>query len=250
MQSANYLKILSFFNKRIIEIIGLLTVLLSIFLLLSLSTYTPEDPNFIFPEKTKIQNLFGFYGSVTSDLILQSFGIISFLFCGTIFFTGLLIIRDKKLENILSSLFYSIIYIVSGSTFTSIYKDNSFWLIVNGNGGFVGRYIKEIINNFSELFDQNIIFFLLLSLTIIFFLLSIQFSIKTFIKFIKSVLFFLMKSFSLKSKQKNFDSDIEINLKKKLIRILKLELLNLICHLKKLKKIIIQKNSNYLQLNI
>ena len=65
MQSANYLKILIFFNKRIIEIIGLLTVLLSIFLLLSLSTYTPEDPNFIFSEKTKIQNLFGFFGSVT-----------------------------------------------------------------------------------------------------------------------------------------------------------------------------------------
>jgi len=53
MQSANYSKIFSFFNKRIIEIIGSLTVLLSIFLLLSLSTYTPEDPNFIFPEKTK-----------------------------------------------------------------------------------------------------------------------------------------------------------------------------------------------------
>ena len=59
MQSANYSKIFGFFNKRIIETIGSLTVLLSIFLLLSLSTYTPEDPNFIFPEKTKIQNLFG-----------------------------------------------------------------------------------------------------------------------------------------------------------------------------------------------
>ena len=54
MQSGNYSKISSFFNKRIIEIIGLLTVLLSFFLLLSLSTYTPEDPNFIFSENTKI----------------------------------------------------------------------------------------------------------------------------------------------------------------------------------------------------
>ena len=120
MQSVNYSRIFSFFNKRIIEIIGLLTVLLSFFLLLSLSTYTPEDPNFIFPESIKIHNLFGFYGSVISDLILQSFGIISFLFCVTIFFIGILIIRYKKLENILSSLFYSIIYIVSGSTFASM----------------------------------------------------------------------------------------------------------------------------------
>ena len=216
MQSTNYSKISSFLRKRIIEIIGLLTVLLSFFLLLSLFTYTPEDPNFIFSENTKIQNLFGFYGSFISDLILQSFGIISFLFCITIFSTGILIIRYKKLENILSNLFYIIIYIFSGSTVTSIYKDDSFWLIINGNGGFVGRNIKEFIYSFNGSVNQNIIFFLLLGLTIIFFLLSIQFSIKSFFRLIKSVLFFVMKFFSSKFKQKNFDSEIKINLEKKI----------------------------------
>ena len=223
MQSANYSKISSFFNKRIIEIIGLLTVLLSFFLLLSLSTYTPEDPNFIFSENTKIHNLFGFYGSVISDLILQSFGIISFLFCITIFFTGILIIRYKKLENILSNLFYSVIYIVSGSTIVSAYKDDSFWLIINGNGGFVGRNIKEFIYSFNGSVNQNIIFFLLLSLTIIFFLLSIQFSIKSFFRLIKSVLFFVMKFFSSKLKQNNFNSEVEINLEKKINESIKTE---------------------------
>ncbi|SVB35052.1 uncharacterized protein METZ01_LOCUS187906, partial [marine metagenome] len=223
MQSANYSKIFSFFNKRIIEIIGLLTVLLSIFLLLSLSTYTPEDPNFIFPEKTKIQNLFGFYGSVTSDLFLQSFGMISFLFCVTIFFTGVLIIRYKKLENILSNLFYSIIYIIFGSTVTSIYKDDSFWLIINGSGGFVGRNIKEFIYSLNGSVDQSIIFFLLLSLTIIFFLLSIQFRIKVFFRLMKSILFFVMKFLSSKFKQKNFDSEIKVNLEKKIDEDIKTE---------------------------
>ena len=223
MQSANYLKIFSFFNKRIIEIIGSLTVLLSIFLLLSLSTYTPEDPNFIFLEKTKIQNLFGFYGSVTSDLFLQSFGMISFLFCVTIFFTGILIIRYKKLENILSNLFYSIIYIIFGSTVTSIYKDDSFWLIINGSGGFVGRNIKEFIYSLNGSVDQSIIFFLLLGLTIIFFLLSIQFRIKVFFRLMKSILFFVMKFLSSKFKQKNFDSEIKINLEKKIDEDIKTE---------------------------
>ena len=223
MQSANYSKIFSFFNKRIIEIIGSLIVLLSIFLLLSLSTYVPEDPNFIFPEKTKIQNLFGFYGSVTSDLFLQSFGMISFLFCVTIFFTGILIIRYKKLENILSNLFYSIIYIISGSTVTSIYKDDSFWLIINGGGGFVGRNIKEFIYSLNGSVDQSIIFFLLLSLTIIFFLLSIQFKIKVFFRLIKSILFFVMKFLSSKFKQKNFDSEIKVNLEKKIDEDIKTE---------------------------
>ena len=216
MQSTNYSKILSFLGKRIIEIIGLLIVLLSIFLLLSLFTYTPEDPNFIFSENTKIYNLFGFYGSLISDLFLQSFGIISFLFCVTVFFTGVLIIRYKKLENILSNLFYSTIYIFSGSTATSIYKDDSFWLIINGNGGFVGRSIKEFIYNFNKTIDQNIIFFILLGLTIIFFLFSIRFSIKSFFKLTKFLFFLVPNLFFSKSNKKKIYSDTENNLNKKI----------------------------------
>ena len=216
MQSTNYSKISVFFKKRIIETIGLLAILLSLFLLLSLITYSTDDPNFIFSENTKIQNLFGFYGSVISDIILQSFGIISFLFCITIFLTGILIIKDKKLEIILSNLFYSVIYIFSGSTATSIYKDDSFWLIINGNGGFVGRYIKEFIYNFDILAYQDIIFFLLVFSTIIFFFLSIQFNIMTFFRIIKSILFFIVNFSPFKVKQKKIDSEVEINLEKKI----------------------------------
>ena len=98
----------------------------------------------------------------------------------------------------------SIIYIFAGSTFISIYKDHSFWLIINGNGGFVGRNIKEFIYNFNGLVNQNITFFLLLSLTIIFFLLSIQFRINTFyncgldILILGSLLFFFYKEVAFK----------------------------------------------------
>ena len=81
MQSTNYSKITIFLKKRVIEIIGLLIILLSFFLLLSISTHTPEDPNFIFSENTEVKNLFGFYGSFISDIILQAFGIVSFLLC-------------------------------------------------------------------------------------------------------------------------------------------------------------------------
>ena len=84
MLNTNYSKISAFFKKRVIEIVGILTILLSFFLFLSFFTYTPEDPNFIFSEGTKIQNLFGFYGSFISDLFLQSFGLISFVFCDLI----------------------------------------------------------------------------------------------------------------------------------------------------------------------
>ncbi len=212
MQSINDSKISNFLKKRIIEIIGLSIIILSIFLLLSLSSYTPEDPNFLFSENTKIHNLFGFYGSFISDIILQSFGIIAFLFCVTIFFNGILVIKYKKLKNILPNLFYSMVYIFFGSITASIYKDHSFWLIINGNGGFVGRNMKESIYKLGGLPNQDLILIALLFFTAIFFLLSIEFSIKSFLKSLKFLLFFFVRLFSYKSKPKNLSSVSETSL--------------------------------------
>jgi len=209
MQPENSSKIFSFISRRIIEIIGLLIVLLSFILLLSLLTYYPEDQYFSSRENIKIHNLLGSYGSFLSDLILQSFGMISFLFCVTVFFTGMFIIKDKKLENILISLFYSIIYIFSGAAVLSGFEKISQWTIFNGNGGFVGEYVKKLTYGFSGLVDEKIIFLFLASLSIIFFLLSIRFNIKTFFRSINFLLFFIIKLFSSKPKRDKVSLDIE-----------------------------------------
>jgi len=41
-----------FVIKRLIEISGILLLVLSLLLMVSLITYSPEDPNFIFPDNT------------------------------------------------------------------------------------------------------------------------------------------------------------------------------------------------------
>ena len=89
-------KSLDFAIKRIAEFFGIGLIILSFLLFVALLTYSPEDPNFIFPSNTQINNLLGFKGSYTSDLFLQSIGLISFLIPFTIFFTGLNIIIKKK----------------------------------------------------------------------------------------------------------------------------------------------------------
>ena len=185
MITLKYSKIIDLFKKRIIEIVGLLIVTLSVFLLLSLSTYNPEDPNFIFSGNTEIHNLFGFYGSFVSDLFLQSVGIVSFLFCLTIFTTGILVIKSKKLEYILKNIFYSLIYIFLGATAISIYENDSFWLILNGNGGFVGQYSKDFIFSFDRLIDQNIVFYFFAAFAMLFFLLSVRFDIRVVFNIIR-----------------------------------------------------------------
>ena len=97
MNSQILIKINSIIKNRIIELLGVLLVLVSIFLLISIASYFPKDPNFIYtPEDTEIKNIGGFYGSVVSDFLLQSFGLISYLISFTLIFSGINILRTKE----------------------------------------------------------------------------------------------------------------------------------------------------------
>ena len=97
MKSQILIKINHFLKNRLIEFLGLLLMLFSIFLLASIITYSPSDPNFIYsPENTEIKNIGGFYGSVISDFLLQSIGLISILIVINFFYWGLKIVTIKK----------------------------------------------------------------------------------------------------------------------------------------------------------
>ena len=67
-------KIANFCIKRLAELIGLGLITISILLLISLLSYSPEDPNFIFPDNAIVKNIMGSKGSYVSDLFFQSFG--------------------------------------------------------------------------------------------------------------------------------------------------------------------------------
>ena len=180
-------KSLDFTIKRVAEIIGILLICLSTLFLLSLISYSPEDPNFIFSENTIINNILGFKGSYVSDLFFQSVGLISFLIAFTIFFTGINLIKYKNFLVIIENIFYSILYIILGSLFFSIFYPNSFSLSINGNGGFVGIFFKNTFLSNLVYLNQNISYYIILFLIILIFLLSINFSLKFFISFFKNI---------------------------------------------------------------
>ena len=69
----------NFTIKRLIEIFGIIIIVLSILLLIALTTYNPNDPNFVFHADTQISNFLGFKGSFVADLFFQSIGFISYL---------------------------------------------------------------------------------------------------------------------------------------------------------------------------
>ena len=93
-KTANLL--LNFTIKRLAEIFGLLISIAGGMLLLALITYSPNDPNFIFPENTKIENLMGFQGSFISDLFFQSVGLMAYLIPFTFLFTGINILKPDR----------------------------------------------------------------------------------------------------------------------------------------------------------
>ena len=179
--------VLIFTIRRLIEIIGVFVLCLGILLFIALISYNPTDPNFIFPEYTEINNILGFRGSYTSDLFIQSFGFIAFLIPVTYIFTGCNIFKKKEIFLLIENTFFIILYSLFGSFFFSFYYNDSLTLYINGNGGFVGNYLndsflKNIISSYEDIFYY---FFIILIISL--FLISINFSIKNFVQFLKKI---------------------------------------------------------------
>ena len=194
---------LTFITNRLIEIFGICVLLIGVLILIALISYSPEDPNFIFPENTIIKNILGYQGSVTSDFILQSIGLIGYLLPITFIFTGLSIFRKKQILFVIENTFFITIYTLFGSLFFSKFYSENFTLYINGSGGFVGNYLSEnfLINLLNR--NEDFSYFLLLLLTLFFFILSINFSLKNFVLNIKKIFNFLFKKNSKNYTYKN-----------------------------------------------
>ena len=134
---------INFTIRRMAEIFGIIISICGILLFASLLTYSPEDPNFIFPENTEINNILGFHGSFISDLFFQSFGLIAYLISITFTVTGFNLLKSKEFILIIENIFFAITYSVFGTLFLSHFYLDSFNLYINGNGGFVGNYFNQ-----------------------------------------------------------------------------------------------------------
>ena len=178
---------INFTIKRLAEIFGIIIFSAGLLILLALFTYSPEDPNFIFPDNTDIKNILGFQGSFISDLLFQSLGLISYMFSFTLIITGINIFRIKEFFLIIENIFFSIIYCILGTLFLAHFYSEAFTLYINGNGGFVGNYLNQtFLNSFIKINEKLFFYFLIFS-TIIFFLISINFRPKKFYEIFKKL---------------------------------------------------------------
>jgi len=210
MNSQVLTKINRFTQNRFIELGGAILVLSGIFLLVSILSYSPSDPNFIYEaDNNEIKNLGGFYGSIISDFLLQAIGLIAFLFTINLSYWGSKIIIEKKIFRLSFKIFCTIIYIIFGTTLINIFYNDSFWLIDNGNGGFIGRIIKENIYFILGPIENKYIVFIFLLISITFFIFSLGMQKKEFLKILlfpfKIIKLFLPK---LKKNKQVLENDI------------------------------------------
>ena len=196
---------LLFTVKRLIEILGFVVLLLGILLLISLISYSPNDPNFIFSDTIEIKNLLGFRGSFVSDLFFQSIGLISYLVSITLIITGVNIFKTKDLFLIIENFFYVVLYSILGSLFLNFFYEDAFSLYINGNGGFVGNYLSKTFLEDFILLNKEISFYFLIFLIICLFFISINFSIKKFYSFLIKIINFIKKK-----NNKNYTDKTEI----------------------------------------
>ena len=195
----------NFIINRLIQLFGIVLSASSMLLVIALLTYTASDPNFVYSNNNQIQNALGFNGSVVSDFFLQSIGLISFLLSATLFVTGVNIFLKKELTIILQNFFYVVLYIFFGTIFLTIFYFNSFWLPINGNGGFVGNtFSKGFVGNIL-LFNKDISYYFMLISTLLLFFKSINFSIKSFVNLIKKITLKKKPNISLQNKVINDD---------------------------------------------
>ena len=187
-------KIFHFIYKRVIELLALSLLFLAITLIFALFSYSATDPNFIFPDNTEISNWVGFRGSVVSDILLQSVGIISFLIPISYLFNSLIIFNEKKLKKLLDCTFFIILYSISGSLFFNLYFNNSFWLPINGHGGFVGEYLGKISLVESIRFKNNFLYYFLIFTTLFLFIISLNIKIL----YLKTLYIFFKKTFTFR----------------------------------------------------
>jgi len=199
-----YNNFINFLKRRTIELMGLSLIFVSLLLTVSFYTYSPSDPTLIYgTDVIKTNNSLGVYGGIVADFLLQSLGLTSFLVLITIMSWGLNLIIKKEIKKIKLKIFYLFLYILFSSILIYLTYNDSFWLIDNGNSGFVGEILYNKIINILPFIKHDYIIFILAFLSLIFFVLSSNINFIYFLRTIQKI--FLKKSI-------NIDNQSEINI--------------------------------------
>ena len=205
-----YKNITYFLKKRAIELMGITLIFSALLLAVSFFTYSPNDPTLIYgTENIAINNLLGIYGGLVADFLLQAFGLTAFLVLISITIWGITLIVKKEINGILFKFFYLILYLIFTCVFIHMTFNNSFWLIDNGNSGFVGQILYRSISNIFPNINNEYSIFICIVLSLIFFFLASNINIKYFFSIFKNIFKIFNKNNNLNTQSVHIENSDE-----------------------------------------
>ena len=156
-------------NKVTTVILGYTLLFLAIAILLSLFSFSIDDPSFnTYSTNQEIHNWIGIIGSYISDILFQFIGFSSFFLCLILFVFGIKIITNNTISYFLFRITLTPFFLISISIFFSCINDPSWWAFTS-LGGVIGKFLSHQLESIPwviTLISSIIISSILLSLII------------------------------------------------------------------------------------
>jgi S-DNA-T family DNA segregation ATPase FtsK/SpoIIIE len=175
------------------ELSGIILILISLFLLISLISYDSQDPSWASATSTaaKVNNFGGKAGASTAEVLLQALGYSSFLIPFALIYLGLQIIFPREHKRLFSQILeiLVIVLILSALLFT-LFQDVNWRGARIAAGGFAGSILASF---FIQYFNHLGTILILVGLLILTFILFTHLSIGKTLQFFSKIARFVFK---------------------------------------------------------
>lgn len=172
---------------------GIILILVSLFLLISLISYNSQDPSWASTTSSdaKVNNYGGKAGASTAEALLQVFGFPSFLIPFAFIYLGFQIILPKEDKRLFSRTLgiVFLVFILSALLHT-LFQDVSWRGARMASGGFIGNVLSSFIVQY---FNHTGTVLILIGLLILFFVFSAHLSISQISLFFSKIIHLVFK---------------------------------------------------------
>lgn len=152
------------------EIIGIVVLFISIFLIFSVISYTPLDPSFFNDSSSQVVgNYGGRAGAYISAILFELFGYTSYIIIFYLLFVTFFFLVNRKIPNMITKSAGYLLLLISSSVFISIIKAS---VEIDGvkdvkSGGIIGYFIGEFFQGEITRFFAVFLFLVLIVISLI-----------------------------------------------------------------------------------
>src|SRR5262249_18225462 len=148
-------------NQRLNELIGFLLCVSALLLFLALSSYSPLDPSLNsasgLTESGAARNWVGLVGAISSDVLLQFFGIAAFLAVGLLAVLGLRWFRSRKVPSPVAKSLGALWMVVFIPALLALLPGHVRWRGVIPIEGLLGRVVGDVLIHYFNLAGAYIV---------------------------------------------------------------------------------------------